>query len=318
MKAIRVREFGGPEKMVLEEVADLTPAAGEVVVKVYAAGVNPVDAYMRTGTYVSKPSLPYTPGSDASGIVVAVGSGVQHKVGERVYVAGSLSGTYAEQTLCKESQVHLLPERVTFQQGAALGVPYATAFRAIFHKARIVPGETILINGASGTVGTAAVQFARAHGLTVIGTAGSEKGREMVHSQGAHFALDHSAADLAEQVQKITNGKGVNVVIEMLANKNLASDLQLLGKNGRLVIVGNRGTIEINPRDAMTRDAVIYGMTLFNVPEQDLASIHAGLRAGLEAGIASPIISKELPLAKASESHEAVFSSMNGKIVLIP
>ena len=320
MKAIRVHEFGGPEKLKLEDVSDLQPGAGEVVVKVHAAGVNPFDTYIRTGTYAMKPSLPYTPGADAAGTILSIGKDVQRvKAGDRVYVAGSISGAYAEQALCRESQVHPLPKNASFQQGAALGVPYATAFRALFQKANSLPGEIVLVHGATGGVGIAAVQLARAHGMTVIGTGSSEKGRLLVKENGAHHVLDHSKPDVPEQLKKLTNGRGVNVILEMLANKNLSQDLSALSVHGRVVVIGSRGSIEITPRDAMARDAVILGMTLFNATEQELASIHAGIGAALESGVARPVIDEELPLAEAARAHEEVMQGGSyGKIVLIP
>jgi NADPH:quinone reductase len=321
MKAIRVHQFGGPEQLKLEDVPDLHPGPGQVVVKVRAVGVNPFDTYIRTGTYAVKPQLPYTPGADAAGLVASVGSGLNRvKVGDRVYVAGAISGAYAEQALCQEAQVHPLPSNVSFQQGAAIGVPYATAYRALFHKAEIRPGESVLIHGASGGVGTAAVQLARAHGATVIGTAGTNEGRELVRKEGAHYVLDHHAADMAEQLSKLTDGKGVNVILEMLANKNLGRDLTMLTKFGRVVVVGSRGPVEINPRDGMGREAKIIAMTLLNVSPEDLASIHAALVAGLENGTLRPIVGKELPLREAARAHEEVMkpSGAHGKIVLIP
>lgn len=162
MKAIRVREFGEPEVMGLEDVAPLTPGPAEVVVRLHAVGVNPVDAYIRSGQYRPDLKLPYTPGLDGAGVISAVGSEVKHRhVGQRVYVAWSLSGTYAEEVLCKEFQTHPLPDGVSFAQGAAIGVPYGAAFRALFQRAHAVAGETVLIHGASGGVGIAAVQLAR-------------------------------------------------------------------------------------------------------------------------------------------------------------
>lgn len=319
MKAIRVTEFGGPEKLVLQDLPDLRPAAGQVVVRLHAAGVNPFEAYIRTGTYVIKPSLPYTPGADGAGTVLATGEGVTRvKKGDRVYCAGSLSGTYAEQALCSESQVYPLLGNVSFAQGAAMGVPYATAYRALFQKAHLMPGETVLIHGASGGVGSAAVQLARAHGAVVIGTGGTDAGRAVVSREGAHHVLDHHAADFSEQLMKLTGGSGVQVIIEMLANKNLAKDLTLLSRGGRVVVVGNRGTIEINPRDAMGRDAVIYGMVLFNTPDQDMARIHAALVAGLESGTLRPAIAQEIALKDAARAHEEVLkpTGATGKIVL--
>src|SRR2546425_5704563 len=133
MKAIRVHQFGAPEVMRLEGVPSLKPGPGQVLVRIHAAGVNPVETYIRSGTYARKPALPYTPGTDAAGIVESVGEGVTRvDIGDRVYTAGALTGTYAEQALCLESQVHPLPKHVSFAQGAAIGIPYATAYRALF------------------------------------------------------------------------------------------------------------------------------------------------------------------------------------------
>jgi len=320
MKAIRIHQFGGPEVLKLEEVPDLYPGERQAVVKIHAVGVNPFDTYIRTGTYALKPQLPYTPGADAAGVVTETGPGVkQFKVGDRVYVAGTLSGAYSKFALCQESQVHPLPKNISFQQGAAIGVPYATAYRALFDKAQSLPGETVLVHGASGGVGLAAVQLARAHGMTVIGTAGTERGKTLVSEQGAHHVLDHTQGDVPEQVKKFTADRGADVILEMLANKNLGNDLSMVALRGRIVVVGNRGTIEINPRDAMSRDATILAMTLFNLSDADRARVYAALDAALESGVARPVIAKEFPLAEAAKAHEEVMKPGSyGKIVLIP
>jgi NADPH2:quinone reductase len=320
MKAIRVHEFGAPEVMQLEEVPDLQPGAGQVVVQVKAVGVNPVETYIRSGMYARKPALPYTPGNDCAGIVEAVGEDVTRvKVGDRVYTEWCLSGAYAEQTLCSESQVHPLSEKVSFGQGAAVNVPYATAWRGLFQRGRAVPGETVLVHGASGGVGIAAVQIARAAGMKVIGTGGTERGRSLIVEQGAHHVLDHHAPDYLEQLMSLTNGRGVDVILEMLSNVNLAKDLTVLASRGRVVVIGCRGTVEINPRDAMARDADILGMSLFNGTPAELAAVHAALVAGLENGTLRPIISQEMPLADAPRAHVAVMEAgAYGKIVLIP
>ncbi len=320
MKAIRVHQFGGPEVMRLEEAPDPQPGPGQVVVRIAAAGVNPVETYIRAGMYARKPALPYTPGSDGAGTVVATGDGVtQFSAGDRVYVYGSLSGTYAEQALCATNQVHKLPGKASFQQGAAMGIPYGTAYRALFWRAHALPGETVLVHGASGGVGTAAVQLARAFGLTVIGTAGTDKGRALVAREGAHHVLDHSAPDYLAQLATLTGGRGVDVILEMLANVNLGKDLGVLAMRGRVVVIGSRGNIEINPRDTMARDADIRGMSLMNASEAELASIHAGLVAGLENGTLRPVIGQEILLAEAPRAHEAVMASgAYGKIVLVP
>jgi NADPH2:quinone reductase len=320
MKAIRVHEFGGPEVMRLEEVPDPKAGRGELVVRIHAAGVNPVDAYIRSGAYARKPPLPFTPGSDGGGVVASIGEGVTgFKTGDRVYVAGSLSGTYAEQALCTQAQVHPLPERTSFAQGAAMGVPYATAYRAMFQIGHALPAEIMLVHGASGGVGTAAVQLGRATGLTVVGTAGSDQGRALVAEQGARAVLDHTKPDYLDDLTQRLGGRGVDLILEMLANKNLARDLNVLAPKGRVVVIGNRGTIEINPRDAMSRDASIHGMVLFNASEQELRSVHAALVAGLENGTLHPVIGKQFPLAEASRAHEEVMKpGAYGKIVLLP
>lgn len=320
MKAIRVHQFAGPEVMRLEDVPDPKPGPGQVVVRIHAAGVNPADTYIRAGTYARKPTLPYTPGMDGAGVVEAVGAGVSRvKVGDRVYTAGTLSGTYAERALCSEPQVHPLAKQVSYAQGAAMHVPYATAYRALFQLARATPGETVFIHGASGGVGVAALQLARAAGMAAIGTGGTDKGRALVAEQGAHHVLDHRAPDYLDKLMSLTGGRGADVILEMLANVNLAKDLKVVAMGGRLVVIGNRGTIEINPRDAMGRDASIIGMSLWNASEQQLASIHAALVAGLETGTLRPVIGKEMPLADAPRAHVAIMEpGAYGKIVLIP
>jgi NADPH2:quinone reductase len=320
MRAIRVHESGGPEVLKLEDVPDLKPGPGQVLVRVRAAGVNPVDTYIRAGTHAVKPALPYTPGMDAAGDVEAVGEGVTRvAIGDRVYVARTLTGAYAEQALCNESQVHPLPRHISYSQGAAVNVPYATAYRALFQRAKAVAGESVLVHGASGGVGIASVQLARAAGLKVIGTGGTDEGRALAAKEGAHHVLDHRAPNYLEEVLALTGGQGVDVILEMLANVNLGNDLKVLAKFGRVVVIGNRGSVEINPRDAMGRDAAVLGMTLLNASERELATIHAALVAGLENGSLRPVVGQEIPLSDAARAHEAVMEpGAYGKIVLIP
>jgi NADPH2:quinone reductase len=320
MKAIRVKEFGGPEVLGLEEVPTPQPGPGEVLVRMHAAGVNPVETYIRAGTYARLPDLPYTPGNDGAGVVDQVGADVsEFKAGDRVYTAGSSSGTYAEFALCKKEQLHPLPANVSFAQGAAMGTPYTTAYRGLFQRADAKPGETVLVHGASGGVGTAAVQLARADGLRVFGTAGSDEGLQLVREQGAHEVFDHRAPNHFEQVMKATGGRGVDVIVEMLANVNLGEDLTILAKDGRVVVIGSRGRVEIDPRNTMQRDADVRGMILPNTPPAALASIHAALVAGLENGTLRPVVGKEFPLAEAAQAHRAVMEpGAVGKIVLMP
>jgi NADPH2:quinone reductase len=320
MKAIRVERFGEPEVMELVEMPDRQVSEGEILVQIHAAGVNPVETYIRAGTYARKPQLPYTPGSDGAGVVLEVGprSGT-FKPGDRVFLSGSLTGTYAEAGVCTKDQVHPLAESATFPQGAALGIPYATAYRGLFHRAQARRGETVLVHGASGGVGTAAVQLARGAGIRVFGTAGSPEGCKLVRDLGCDQVFDHRDPDYRQAVLEATEGRGVDGILEMLANVNLGEDLRLLASQGRVVVIGSRGNVEISPRDAMVRDADIRGMILANASREELNTIYQSLGEHLAAGRIQPVIGRELPLASAAEAHRAVMSpNAHGKIVLIP
>ena len=324
MRRILVREFGAADVMRIDDAP--TPKAGpaEVLVRNRAAGVNPVETYIRAGTYARKPNLPYVPGLDGAGEVEAVGSEVKtFKAGDWVYIAGdnvtfSSSGTYADHGLYAPTQLHPLPSRVTFAQGAALGVPYATAVRALFMRANAKPADWVLVHGATGGVGLAAVQIARAHGMPVIGTGGTERGLKAVTDNGAVLALNHHEPNYLDAVMKATDGRGVDIVLEMAAHINLDKDLSVLARGGRVVCIGSRGRVEIDPRGAMGRDAAILGMLLFNATPAELVSIHASIVAGLANGSLNPIIGQEFPLADAPKAHAAVMEpGAFGKIVLI-
>ena len=320
MKAIVVREFGDPEVMKIEDVPTPDPKGDEVLVKIEASGVNPVDTYLRTGIHAHAPKLPYTPGKDAAGVVEAIGQDVtKFKTGDRVYTADSLTGTYAEYALCGEDQLGHLPDNVSFEQGAGVWTPYATSYRGLFQKAKAKPGETVLVHGASGGVGIAAVQWAKNAGLTVIGTASSEAGRELVKAQGADHVFDHSRENCLDDIKEVMGGRGVDIIVEMLANVNLQKDFDVLAMFGRITVIGNRGSLEFNPRSAMTKDATIYGMSLFNSPADVLAEIHAAIFEGLSGGFLNPFVRKSFPLAEAPASHhEVIESKALGKIVLVP
>jgi NADPH2:quinone reductase len=324
MKAIRVQEFGGPEVMRLVDLPDPQPGPAQAVVRVRAAGVNPVDAYIHGGRHTRKPALPYTPGFDGAGEIESIGANLPgFVVGDRVYVAGAGptiagAGTYAERALCTAEQLHHLPPGITFAQGAALGVPYVTAYRALFQRADARRGETVLVHGATGGVGIAAVELAHAHGLRVIGSGGTERGRQTAREHGADVLVDHTAPGYLDEIRSATGNRGVDVIIEMAAHINLDADLTLVAPRGRIVIVGNRGRIEIDPRQAMSRDASILGMMLFNATDAELASINAALIEGLTNRTLKPVVGREMPLADAPRAHAAVMEpGALGKIVLV-
>ena len=316
MKAIRVSRFGDPSVLELHDLPALVPAPGQILVGLHAGGVNPVEAYVRTGKYARLPELPYTPGSDGAG-VVEQSQDPGLPPGSRVFVAGSLTGTYAELALCTPEQVFPLPDHITFEQGAALGVPYATATWALFYRGHARAAETLLIHGASGGVGLAALQLARAAGLRIFGTAGTPEGLELVTQNGAKEAFNHREPGYLDQIKAATDGRGLDIILEMAANQNLGHDLTLLAPNGRVVVVGSRGPVEIDPRNIMMREADIRGITLFSATPADRAEIYHRITLGLEDGSLDPIIGNTFPLQEAARAHEQIMSSAaRGKLVL--
>ena len=324
MRAVRVHEFGAPEVMKLEDVSDPVAGPGEALIKIEAIGINPVDTYIRSGVYAMLPELPYTPGGDAAGTVEAVGEGVSRVAkGDRVYLAGIAGGlnrgATAEMAAVPEGVLFPLPDNVSFAAGAALGVPYATAYYGLFMRGQAKAGQSVFVHGASGAVGTAAVQMARALGCTVIGSAGTEKGLNLVRDQGAHHALDHTSEGYIDELRALTDGAGPDLILEMLANVNLAKDLDVIAKFGRIVIIGNRGEIQINPRATMMKNVDVAGLVLPNATPAEMAAIHAGLYGGLECGTLNPVIGREMGLDEAAAAHHAVMEpGAFGKIVLVP
>ena len=324
MKAILARAFGGPEVLTLEDVPDPSAGQGQVRVRIHAVGVNPYDAYMRAGGYAITPDLPYTPGADAAGVIDQVGDGVASwGAGDRVYISGTATGkahgAYAAIAVCEAAQVHRLPARISFAQGAGLFVPYVTAWRALFGRANARAGDTVLVHGASGGVGIAATQFAVAAGLTVIGTAGTDEGLAVVTQQGARHAFNHRSAGYLDQITSATGGRGPDVILEMRANVNLDHDLTIVAPGGRIVVIGNRGRVEIDARKIMGKDCAVYGMALWGIPPDEVRRAHQAISAGLDSGTLNPVVGKEMPLADAAKAHVAVMApGAHGKIVLIP
>lgn len=324
MRAVNVHKFGGPEELVLEELPDPAAGDGDVLVEIKAVGVNPLDTYIRSGIHAIRPPLPYVTGGDAAGVVVATGEGVTgFAVGDRVYVSaiagGHFDGLTAEMAAVPASEVFHLPDIVSFAEGAALGVPYATAYYALHVRGQAQAGQTVFIHGASGSVGTAIVQMARSHGMTVIGSVGTDEGRRLVTEQGADHVINHTTAGYLDELASLTEGNGPGLIIEMLANVNLAADMDAVAKYGRIVIVGNRGEITINPRTAMMKNLDIVGLALNNAPKEEMTAIHAGLKAGLESGDLKPVIRCEMEMSDVAKAHEMVLEpGALGKIVIVP
>ncbi|XP_035279616.1 quinone oxidoreductase isoform X1 [Anguilla anguilla] len=320
MRAIRVSEFGGPS--VLKLHADIpvpSPGPKQVLIRVQACGVNPVETYIRSGAFARKPNLPYTPGSDVSGVVEAVGDGVSSfQSGDRVFTTSTETGGYAEYTVASEDSVHRLSDSLDYKQGAAIGIPYFTAYRALFQKAQCKAGETVLVHGASGGVGVATCQIARAFGMKVLGTAGTPEGQALVMRNGAHQVFNHREKNYIDRIMEATDGQGPNVIVEMLANVNLSKDLEMLTYGGRVAIVGSRGPTKIDPRDTMAKESSIIGVALFSSTKEEKAECAAALLTGMDSGWLKPAVGPQYTLDEASEAHKDIIKSSGatGKMVL--
>merc|ERR1712002_398595 len=321
MKAVRVHRFGGPE--VLQVDANVpVPEVGDdqVLIRVVFAGVNPVETYIREGQYSRLPDLPYTPGSDAAGYVQQLGRNVTTlKVGDRVFVSGTSTntGSYSQYVVSDSTYVFPLHPRLSFAQGASLGVPFFTAYKALILRARTRPGEVVLVHGASGAVGTSAVQIARALGAIVVGTAGTKEGMDVVSKCGAHHVFNHNHKNYDKKMVEHL-GTGFDVIIEHLANINLGHDIQMLKEKARVMIVGCRGAVSINPRHLMLPEASIRGVSLGSTTPTEWSEMGAAIVAGIEAGWVSPVINEEYTMDQVAQVHHDIVHSKGakGKLVL--
>ena len=324
MKAIQFHNFGGPEVLQLDEIAAPVFGPDDVIIEVKAAGVNPADTYMRSGTYRIQPPLPCIPGGDVAGDVLALGKNVTgFSVGDRVFAGVAMGldfeGCYAEQAKRPAKYVRRIPESMSYSEATTFGVSYPTAHYSLFARGGAKAGETVFIHGASGSVGTSAIQLAKRAGLNVIGSAGSQDGLQLVHDEGSDLAVDHSQPDYLDAIRDQCGGKGPDLILEMLANVNLADDMEIASRNARIVVIGNRGEIKINPRMAMMKELDIRGIMLWNASEGQLGEIMTDLLSAAEDGAIKPKVGREFPLNEATKAHELVLESGNaGKIVLIP
>ncbi|WP_028581264.1 NADPH:quinone reductase [Desulfogranum japonicum] len=320
MKAIQVSKFGQPEVLQYTDIDRPTPAIDEVLIKVKAIGVNPVDTYIRSGKYPVLPSLPYIPGSDVAGIIEQCGSQEpSFTCGTRVYTCGTISGGYAQRVTAKTSQVFHLPDGISFQEGASLGVPATTAWRALFIRGCAQAGEKVFIHGASSSVGMCAVQMARAAGLKVYGTAGTKAGIDRLKSLGISGVWNHREQEYLSTLQKELQNNRFNLILEMLANVNLSRDMELLAPRGRVVVIGSRGTITFDPRSTMGPELDIRGLSLFNSTGEELKQAQAGIQAALTTGTLKPVIARVFSLEDACKAHQQVMANGKcGKILLTP
>lgn len=321
MKAMRAHQFGGPEQLRFEDAPDPQAQAGQVQIRVRAAGINPADLVRLSGR-LQPLTLPYIPGTDVCGEVEAVGAGVTHvKKGDRVF-GRAVTGGYAEKTCLAASEAIPLPASLSFTEGAAIPIPFYTAYRALHHKAALKAGETVLISAGGGGVGVAAIQLAKLAGARVFTTVGSAEKAARTRELGAGVAINYKEQDFAAEVQKLTDGKGVDVIIENVASDNLAKDLPILARDGRIVLIGT-GTGK-GPDGhfaimyALMKDANLLGMSLVNagpvIPE--MATALTNLFA---AGKLKAIVSKTYPLPEAQQAlADLVAGRVFGKLALTP
>ncbi|XP_063244827.1 zeta-crystallin-like isoform X2 [Bacillus rossius redtenbacheri] len=318
MKAVCIHKFGGPEVLQLETTPVPAPGDDEVLIRIHAAGINPVDTYIRAGSHVLTPPLPAVLGFDVAGVVQQVGDSVtKFKEGDRVFGGLSKCGGYAEYAVSNVKKLYPLSENLSFSQGAALHTPYFTAYRALVTKCCPKEGETVLVHGASGGVGMAAVQIAKSLGLTVVGTAGSTEGMELVKKLGADHVFNHREKGYLNNAVAAVNCRGFDVVIENLANVNLGADFTVLNHNGRIAVVGSRGTVEVNPRSLMITEGSVHGVMLSQSTEEEEEEAGKVLMYGIEDGWVKPVIAREYTLEQAAQAHLDIIENpgATGKLV---
>jgi NADPH:quinone reductase len=321
MKAMRAHQFGGPEQLKLEDAPDPQAQAGQVLIRVRAAGINPADIVRLSG-HLQPVALPYIPGADVCGEVESIGAGVTHiKKGDRVF-GRALTGGYAEKTCLAAGETFLLPANLSFEEGAAIPIPFYTAYQAVHRKAALKAGETVLISAGGGGVGLAAIQLAKLVGARVFTTVGSDEKAERTRALGADVAINYRQQDFVAEVHKLTDGKGVNLIIENVAADNLAKDFIAVALAGRIVLIGTGTGKTANATfgvfAALMKDVTMYGMSLINagsaVPEMAATLTRLFTERKIKA-----VVSKTYPLSDAPQAlADLLAGKVFGKLVLSP
>jgi NADPH2:quinone reductase len=324
MKAVRIHTYGGPNVLVYEEVTTPQPAAGQVLVHVRAASVNPIDVAVRENRFPTPKQPPKIIGSDGAGVVEAVGPGVTAvHPGDEVVFSGlgvGSEGSYAEYAVLAEVQAVPKPAGLSFVEAAAMGLVFPTAYYGLTRRAALRPGETVLVQGAAGGVGSAAVQLAVALGGRVLGVVSSEEAAARVRELGAAATIDRSTTDVAEAARRLTESRGVDVIVEVAGSDNLAADVQAVAKGGRIVVIG-AGSAPQAPLPlgaAIAIDASILFMSVNNAGRAGVAEMMREIGGLVEAGKVQPVVGAVLRLEEARRAHELLAGRHFGKIVLEP
>jgi len=324
MKAVRIHEYGGPEVLVYEDVDRPSPNAGQVLVRVKAAAVNAVDVAVRRNSFPTPKQPPKTLGSDGAGVVEAVGPEVEGVApGDEVFFSGlgvGSEGTYAEYVLIVPVQAVPKPAAVTFEEAASLGVAFSTAWYGLVRRAALAAGETVLVQGGAGGVGSAAVQLAGARGARVLATVSNPADAARVAELGADATIDRTATDVASEVKRLTDGKGVDVIVELVLSANLAADLGMIAKGGRIVGIGAgpEPTVTVPSGAAIAVDATVLFTNSGNAGRAGTAEVLAEVAQLVAQGKLRPVVGHVLPLSQAREAHELLAGRHFGKIVLVP
>jgi NADPH2:quinone reductase len=323
MKAIMCREFGDLSVLKLEEVPDPVAGPGQALVRIRACGINFADSIMAAGRYQNQPALPFIPGSEIAGDVVALGEGVDgFAVGDRVM--GLTGGGYAEMAAVNADRLTRLPDGLTYEQAASFAVTYGTSHVALAHRARLKPGETLLVHGAAGGVGLTAVELGKIMGARIIATAGGPDKLEIARAAGADETIDYLAEDIRERVKALTGGRGADVIYDPVGGDVFDASLRCVAFEGRILVIGFAGgrVPQIPANHVMVKNVDIIGV---NRPAYDVLAPEVSRRSQeqllewLAQGRIAPLVSKTFPLERAVEGLESVVTRKStGKVVITP
>ena len=322
MQAQVVHDLGGVEQLSFEPIADPTPDRGQVVIGVEAVGLNFPDLLMIQGLYQYRPDLPFVPGAEAAGTVLAVGEGVEHvSVGDRV-IGSNLHGAMAEQFLAPATNVFALPDTVSMEHGAGLAMTYGTGYHALVDRARLQRGETLMITGASGGVGSAAIQIGKALGARVIAAVGSDDKATVARSLGADEVVNYSTESLKERTKELTDGDGADVIYDAVGGDTFLECLRCINWGGRILVVGfASGDIPKAPMNLLLLKGcsivgVFWGAFAGRSPDQNRTNFEQLFRWAVD-GTIEPHISATYPLSQAGEALTALATrTATGKVVL--
>jgi NADPH2:quinone reductase len=323
MRAVLCKAYGPPESLVVEEVESLTPGRGQAVISVKACGVNFPDTLIIQGLYQFKPSPPFSPGGEVAGVVKAVGAGVENvQPGDRV-IAFTAFGGYAEEVLVEAVSLIPMPDSMDFETASAFVMTYGTDIHALKDRAQLQPGETVLVLGAAGGIGLAAVEISKAMGAKVIAAASSEEKLAVCRQHGADDAINYSTEDLKDRVKALTNGQGVDVIVDPVGGAYSEPALRGMAWQGRFLVIGfTAGDIPRIPLNlTLLKGCSIVGVFWGSFAARDPRHNQENLRqllAWLEEGTLKPRISARYPLERAADAlNDIMQRKVTGKAVLV-